>query len=229
MARYYYRSRRGGTSAIRLRYIYTVSTAAAEDGCGLTVMEAYAHAVEAADREDDEELGALDSVDLSPTPTGHLAPARKGPRPPLRRGQPIDAYSRTQLIRLVQWIESDELIRTEDELLVETMRKLGFQKRGRPTNLSSTTPCSFPGQHQDPANEMVFSRWAYKRLLGTSGIELGVWRAHQLLARTANHARASDKAKISEEATRPVPVQPPTRLPDEPSRVEDVDCVSCAG
>jgi len=97
------------------------------------VMQAYRHAVEAAEREDADEptdaahFPALASVETS----GALPPSRKGPRPPLRRGQPIDAYSRAQLVRLVQWIESDELIRTEDELVVETMRELGFQKRGK--------------------------------------------------------------------------------------------------
>jgi len=69
----------------------------------------------------------LASVETS----GALTPSRKGPRPPLRRGQSIDGYSRAQLVRLVQWIESDELIRTEGELVMETMRELGFQKRGK--------------------------------------------------------------------------------------------------
>jgi hypothetical protein len=32
--------------------------------------------------------------------------------------------------RLVRWIESDELIRTKDELVLETIRELGFQRRG---------------------------------------------------------------------------------------------------
>jgi hypothetical protein len=31
---------------------------------------------------------------------------------------------------LIQWIESDTLLRTEDALLAEAIRQLGFQKRG---------------------------------------------------------------------------------------------------
>lgn len=43
---------------------------------------------------------------------------------------------KTTILNLVagidrRWIESDELIRTQDELILETMRELGFQKRGK--------------------------------------------------------------------------------------------------
>jgi Arc/MetJ family transcription regulator len=31
---------------------------------------------------------------------------------------------------LIRWIESDTLLRTEDELLTEAVRELGFKKRG---------------------------------------------------------------------------------------------------
>jgi len=48
-----------------------------------------------------------------------------------RRRQPIDHYSQSQLVRLIRWIESDDLIRTEQELLDETVRELGFQKHGK--------------------------------------------------------------------------------------------------
>ena len=37
----------------------------------------------------------------------------------------------SELVRLIRWIESDDLIRTEDELLVATMRELGFDRRGK--------------------------------------------------------------------------------------------------
>jgi hypothetical protein len=56
--------------------------------------------------------------------------AENGPRPPLRRGLSITDYSQTQLVRLAHWIESDDRLRTEDELLDGVMRELGFQKRG---------------------------------------------------------------------------------------------------
>jgi hypothetical protein len=97
------------------------------------VMEAYRRAVEAADRR--EGVGNGDDPPRLFEPANQkqsvvLSPMRRGPRPPVRRGQPIDAYTRPQLVRLVRWIESDDSIRTRDELLSETMSELGFKRRG---------------------------------------------------------------------------------------------------
>jgi hypothetical protein len=67
-----------------------------------------------------------------------VAPARavaddggsRGPRPPLQPGLPITAYRHTDLVDLIRWIESDTLLRTEDEILDEVIRELGFARRG---------------------------------------------------------------------------------------------------
>ncbi|QGN50495.1 DUF4011 domain-containing protein [Micromonospora sp. WMMC415] len=64
-----------------------------------------------------------------PTQPG-AAPTRSLPRPPVYGGSPITEYSRRELALLVAWIESDGRLRTEDEVIAETMRELGFQKRG---------------------------------------------------------------------------------------------------
>jgi very-short-patch-repair endonuclease len=56
---------------------------------------------------------------------------RKGSRPWLANGQPIDSYTDAELVRLAQWIRSDDVLRTEDELLQEMMHELGFQRRGK--------------------------------------------------------------------------------------------------
>ncbi|MCD0485986.1 AAA domain-containing protein [Streptacidiphilus sp. ASG 303] len=62
------------------------------------------------------------------------APAEAGPargrRPALVRGQPITAYSERQLVGLIRWIESDTLLRTEEELVREAMQELGFSRMG---------------------------------------------------------------------------------------------------
>jgi hypothetical protein len=42
----------------------------------------------------------------------------------------IDEYSRAELVAIVRWIESDTLLRTEEELLAETVRTIGFSRRG---------------------------------------------------------------------------------------------------
>jgi very-short-patch-repair endonuclease len=104
-----------------------------KDTCVEKVMDAYRRAVEAADREDLGESDDSPRVFSRPTPTREeTAPAaRRRSRPPMRRGQPIDTYTQAQLAQLIRWIESDDLIRTEDELVLETMRELGFQKRGK--------------------------------------------------------------------------------------------------
>jgi very-short-patch-repair endonuclease len=56
--------------------------------------------------------------------------ARALPRPRVRPGLSIREYSMPELVAMVRWIESDTLLRTEEELLEELMSELGFQKRG---------------------------------------------------------------------------------------------------
>jgi hypothetical protein len=45
-------------------------------------------------------------------------------------GQPIGAYTQQRLVELIRWIESDTLLRTEEQLLDEVMSELGFQRKG---------------------------------------------------------------------------------------------------
>ena len=56
-------------------------------------------------------------------------PAEAGQATGVRR-RIITEYTRAELIALVKWIESDGLLRTEDELIRLAMDELGFQKRG---------------------------------------------------------------------------------------------------
>jgi hypothetical protein len=65
------------------------------------------------------------------TPEPPAAEQRKGPRPWIVPGYPIDTYSDAELLNLAQWIRSDDALRTHDELLQEMMRELGFQRRGK--------------------------------------------------------------------------------------------------
>ncbi len=59
-----------------------------------------------------------------------VASARPDPRPPLKPGLPIDEYAMRGLVLLARWVESDGILRTEDEVLEELMRELGFHRRG---------------------------------------------------------------------------------------------------
>jgi very-short-patch-repair endonuclease len=97
------------------------------------VKQAYDAAV-IADRADDE------VAESTPRPTaftqlaeqagGGVQPPRSKPKPQLPYGQPIANYTHQELVRLIRWIESDTLLRTEEELLDEVMNELGFQRRG---------------------------------------------------------------------------------------------------
>jgi len=65
------------------------------------------------------------------TDPGPAATARRvGPCPVRTHRGSIDEYDIGELAALVRWIESDTLLRTEDELLAATMRTLGFARRG---------------------------------------------------------------------------------------------------
>ncbi|MHB1710056.1 MAG: AAA domain-containing protein [Acidimicrobiales bacterium] len=58
-------------------------------------------------------------------------PARRG-NMPVRPGLgSITAYPPSELVALIRWIESDTLLRTEDELLSEAALLLGFRRRGK--------------------------------------------------------------------------------------------------
>lgn len=55
---------------------------------------------------------------------------QRGPRPNVPRGWKIDEYWDHHLVEIIRWIESDDLLRTEEELIIEAMEELGFQRRG---------------------------------------------------------------------------------------------------
>jgi very-short-patch-repair endonuclease len=73
------------------------------------------------------------SADEAGTDNGSQAPRvrRIGSRPFVLAGKPIHAYADSELVALVRWIESDDLLRTEDELVGEMMRELGFRRHGK--------------------------------------------------------------------------------------------------
>lgn len=103
-------------------------------------LAAYRAAVEFADEEDRKRAGIDagvnrvavlgDSFGGDDETTSAPAPRRAVIRPLLSYGLGIDQYSQAQLVALARWIESDDLLRSEDELLEEMMRELGFRRRG---------------------------------------------------------------------------------------------------
>jgi len=99
------------------------------------VLEAYEKAVS----EDDCDGASVDVSDAPPPPpdvggaisAGSDAVLRDEPRPSVARGLPIGDHSQRQLVALLEWIQSDTLLRTREEMVAELMHELGFQKRGK--------------------------------------------------------------------------------------------------
>ena len=95
---------------------------------------AWRKAVELADASD---AGvAVASVAVSPpleVPVSPVEPDR-GPRPAVMAGFPIAEYTHRQLVALASWVMSDTLLRTDDELLRELRRELGFSRGGSRIN-----------------------------------------------------------------------------------------------
>ena len=69
------------------------------------------------------------AADDSPATSVGRVPARAA-RPPALPGRPINDYSHPELVALLHWIESDTLLRTEEELLESAMAYLGFSRKG---------------------------------------------------------------------------------------------------
>lgn len=60
----------------------------------------------------------------------------RGRRPAVPRGIPIVGYSQQELVALARWIESDTLLRTEEELMNEMKIELGYQRIGKRIDLA---------------------------------------------------------------------------------------------
>jgi very-short-patch-repair endonuclease len=56
--------------------------------------------------------------------------AQREPRPNVPRRERIDQYSPNELVKLIQWILSDGCLRTDEEIVSEMVRELGFRRRG---------------------------------------------------------------------------------------------------
>ena len=64
------------------------------------------------------DMGAVAATDL------------RGPRPRIPKRANIDEYQPDELISLIDWIESDQRLRTDQELADEMIKALGFKRRG---------------------------------------------------------------------------------------------------
>ena len=97
-------------------------------------LEAWRKAVELAD-EADAGVAVASAVPLPSlqVPVPPVEPDR-GPRPAVPAGLPIGEYSMGQLVALARWLNSDTLLRTDDELLRQMRLELGFNRGGSRIN-----------------------------------------------------------------------------------------------
>jgi len=91
---------------------------------------AYRKAVAVADAASDGPA-AIEVADPPEHPVEPAASARVGPMPVRPGLGAIRAYSHEDLVALIRWIESDTLLRTQDQLLEEAINLLGFKRRGK--------------------------------------------------------------------------------------------------
>ncbi len=102
------------------------------DVCAEKVIAAYEKAVLAAEEDKlptrPQPVTSAQSASAQPR---EVSKSRSSPRPGVPAGYAIDSYSDYELRELISWIRSDDVLRTEDELLTELMRELGFQRRGK--------------------------------------------------------------------------------------------------
>lgn len=92
-------------------------------------VSAYNAAVEAADRADSEKTDARDEPASRARESVSTTPARRSNRP-APPGRQITEYGPSQLDAMVRWVASDGLLRTDDEIVSEVVRELGFKRRG---------------------------------------------------------------------------------------------------
>ncbi len=85
---------------------------------------AYQEAVANADatyQHPDRPLGAAAKVD---------SPMIRGPKPPILVNVPIDQHNPREILMLLDWIQSDGQLRTDEELIQELVQHLGYKRRG---------------------------------------------------------------------------------------------------
>ena len=70
----------------------------------------------------------------TPSPVEPAAPVTPAPtratRPNVPRYTSIDRYPTKDLVALIRWINSDNLLRTDEEIIDEMVQELGFKRRG---------------------------------------------------------------------------------------------------
>jgi very-short-patch-repair endonuclease len=62
---------------------------------------------------------------------GEALGSKRSAKPRIQKGLPIDEYDDAELEAVVRWVQSDRRLRTDDEIVSEAVREMGFSKRGK--------------------------------------------------------------------------------------------------
>lgn len=101
------------------------------------IVQRWQEALADADREASTEPSADPPAQPSPRPEPMTAPdisetaARRGPRPPVPRRGKIDEYGFEEIVSVCRWLLRDGLLLDRDTRINQTIKQLGFQRRGQ--------------------------------------------------------------------------------------------------
>ena len=92
---------------------------------------AFQAAVKSADAEDAQGVRTFETQVSEPVLTPHAdTNMPRAPKPQITRRNQIGDYVQSELISLINWIESDKRLRTDEEIVREMIDVLGFKRRG---------------------------------------------------------------------------------------------------
>lgn len=95
------------------------------------------------------------SPQTEPAASPGIDPVRaRGPKPAVRPGMSIADYSSAELQSLVRWIRSDGRLPTDDEILAEIVRELGFSRRGSRITAAITSAIARVTSEQDSGSRI---------------------------------------------------------------------------
>lgn len=93
-------------------------------------MKAFESAVAAADRGGDAAAEASSVPSIGSSGAATLSTPTRGPRPILKNRDSIDQYREGELVRLIEWVQSDGLLRRDEQIVEALVEALGFERRG---------------------------------------------------------------------------------------------------
>jgi very-short-patch-repair endonuclease len=93
-------------------------------------LAAYENAVASVDNSKADPEVSAKPQSLTNQSTSPAKPSSRGMRPHISRRETITDYPEWELMAMIDWIESDGRLRTDEEIIDELLPELGFQRRG---------------------------------------------------------------------------------------------------